>query len=109
MAVSRAIGKHARVMNFADTPQEMSNPDVHDSEAAAVLTNFVQQCGDSNTNSPSTQEDALMPIQGPRCRRISRMLEQGASENDTPATASQTLVHNPTPEQVIFPWLMCAS
>ena len=48
MALSCATQKHAKVVHFANTVQQSQRVDSDDSKVAAVLSNFVLQCGEKN-------------------------------------------------------------
>lgn len=100
MAVSRATRMRARVVHFAETSKQSRKVDVDDSEAAAVLTNFVLQCGETM---PDTKQSTLVTTQHPHCRRSSRLLHLLGIDNDSPPSTNATNKNNPTANSVSIP------
>ena len=100
MAMSRATRMRARVVHFAETSKQLRKVDVDDSEAAAMLSNFVLQCGETM---PSTKQSIVVKTQGPHCRRSARLLHLLGIENDSPPSTNATNKNNPTANEVGLP------
>ena len=100
MAVSRATRLRARVVHFAETSNQQRKVDVDDSEAAAVLSNFVLQCGETM---PPSEESAAVESLTPHCRRSSRFLHLLEIENEPPPCTNATNMKNPTENEVSLP------
>jgi hypothetical protein len=100
MAVSRATRMRARVVHFVETSKQSRKVDVDDSEAAAVLTNFVLQCGESM---PDTKQTLVVKSPHRHCRRSSRLLHLLGIQNDQPPCTNAPNNDNPTSNSVSLP------
>jgi hypothetical protein len=100
MAVSHVTRMRARVVHFAETSKQSRKVDVDDSEAIAVLTNFVLQCGESM---PDTKQSTLVKTQHPHCRHNSRLLHLLGIDNDSPPSTNATNKNNPIANLVSLP------
>ena len=100
MAVSRATRLRARVVHFEETSKQPRKVDVDDSEAAAVLSNFVLQCGETM---PPSEESAAVETLTPHCRRSSCFLHLLGIPNESPPPTNASNKNNPTQNEVSLP------
>ena len=107
--MSRATRNRARVVHISSLCLGTPSVDADDSEAAAVLSNFVSHCGEGNAMPTSTKLNPLVAMQHGQCRRSSRLLQFFRSENYQKTPPSSDILHKPPATQVILPKPKCAS
>lgn len=105
----RAARKRCKVVHISSICPETPTVDADDSEAAAVLSNFVAHCGEENAEPTSTILIPLEATQPAQCRRSSSLLRLFRSENYQSAPPSSDIVHKPPATQVNLPKPKCAS
>ena len=71
-----------------------------DSEAVAVLSNFVLQCGETM---PPSEHSAAVETLIPHCHRSSRLLHLLGIENESPPSTNAANKNNPTENEVSLP------
>jgi hypothetical protein len=109
MAMSRAARKRARVVHISNIFPMSTRVDADDSEAAAVLSNLVSQCGEER---PTTVLTKLNKIEAPHrehCRRSSRLLQFFRSQNFMASGSSFSIDHKPPANKVNLLSMMSAS
>ena len=72
--MSLTTRNHARVVKFTNILQQPCRVDADDSEATAVLSNLVLQCGEKNGTPPFTQQNTDVATQHAQCRHSSHLL-----------------------------------
>ena len=105
----RAARKPARVVRLIDTIEHPERVDADDSEAAAVLSTLVFECGEKKAMMPPKKPNTVERTQRAHRRRRSRLLNLFGSQDFAAPTPPSSYALNSLSNEVNLPPPMLAS